>query len=141
MMISFALVTTIFLFVFGFFFQVSNAIQIHLIEHQLFKQFDRFLIQLQDDQANGIQLKVNKNQLEMVMKDGQQVRYLFIKGQIIRSLKKNPDSPYRGYTILLDHVRKMKHQTLSNGIKMEIQLFNRSASYTGSAFIWGRIDE
>jgi hypothetical protein len=140
-MIAFVLVTTIFLFVFGFFLQISSGIKTHLMEHQLFKQFDRFLIQLQDDQANGIQVKANQTQLEMIMKDGQQVRYVYKKGRIIRSLKKNSSSPYRGYTILLDHVKKMEYRTLSKGVKLKIQLTDRSASYTGNAFIWGRIDK
>lgn len=141
MIVSFAIVTALFPVLFGLFYQVSNSVKSQLITHQLFNQFDRFHIQLQRDEANGIKMLVHQDQLEMVMKDGLQIRYQLKRNQLIRSVKPASSVSYHGNTIILYHVKQIYYQNLQNGVKVTVSLTDQNASYTGIAYIWGRIDE
>jgi hypothetical protein len=140
MIIAFALVMTIFPLVFGVFYQVINNVRIQLTEHSLWEQFDRFHLQLVNDESNGIQMIAGKNQMIMVMKDGQEVRYVLKKGQLIRSLKQKNQS-FRGHTVLLQHVQKVAFERLPRGWEMNISLSQSGAVFHGQAYLWGRIDE
>jgi hypothetical protein len=135
------MVTALFPVLFGLFYQVSNSVKNQLITHQLFNQFDRFHIQLQRDEANGVKLFAHRDRLEMVMKDGLQVCYQWKQDRLIRSVKPTSSSAYQGYTILLYHVKEVKYQNLQNGVKMTVVLADQTASYTGMVYIWGRLDE
>lgn len=141
MILSLAIVTVLFPMLFGLFYQISDSVRSQLITHQLFNQFDRFHIQLQRDQANSIKMFAHKNQLEMVMKDGLQIRYQWKRGQLIRSVRPTSSVSYQGNTIMLYQVKQIYYQNLQKGIKMTVVLTDQNASYTGIAYIWGRIDE
>lgn len=141
MILSFAIVTALFPMLFGLYYQVSYSVKSQLITHQLFNQFDRFHLQLQRDGANGIKLLTHQNQLEMVMKDGLQIRYQLKRDQLIRSVKPVSSVSYHGNTIILYHVKRIYYQNLQNGVKATVILTDQNASYTGISYIWGRIDE
>ncbi|MCH5583918.1 ComGF family competence protein [Shimazuella sp. AN120528] len=141
MILSFAIVTTLFPLFFGLFYQVFNSIHSQLATYALFTQFDRFSLQLQKDEANGVKFLIHQNQLEMIMKDGLRVRYQWKQDQIVRSVKESSSAFYRGNTILLYQVRRVYYQNLKNGVKMTVVLSQQDATFTGFSYIWGRINE
>jgi hypothetical protein len=141
MIISLAIISLLFPLMFGLYYQIADSIRTQLVTHQLFNQFDRFYVQLQADEANGVKMVVQKNQIEMRMKDGLQIRYQWKQGQLIRSIKPTSSTSYRGNTLMLYYVKRIYYQNVQNGVKMTIVLANQNATYTGIAYIWGRIDE
>lgn len=141
MIVSFAMVTSLFPLLFGLYYQIFNSVHSQLGTHQLFHEFDRFSMQLHRDETNAVKIFAFQNKLEMMMKNGLLVRYQWKQGQIVRSLKENSSVSYRGNTILLYHVKQIRYQNLPNATKLTVVLANKNATYTGTAFIWGRIDE
>lgn len=135
-----ALVTTIFPFAFSFYYSVSNDLQKHLIEHQLYEQFDQFQSQFMRDATNSVDFMSQKNQLIMTMGDRQQVLYRFSRGQIVRSTRQNNTNYFEGNTILLYHVHHFTVERKRKGIQLSIDLMDQGAHFFAKSFAWGRID-
>jgi type II secretory pathway pseudopilin PulG len=140
MVISLALVTTIFPFVFSIFTTVYNDVRKQMLEHQLYEQYHQFQTQLMRDAANGVTIVGQDNQLIMTMGDGEQVRYIYLQGQIIRSVRQNVANSFRGRTILLYHVSKVTFYKQEKGLRLSVDLMDRNARFIGSCYVWGRID-
>jgi hypothetical protein len=137
--LSFGLISVLFPLSFGLFYQVTTDVRTQLNEHRLFIQFDRFQHQVQRDQANAVQIITSNQQLELLLYDDRAIRYSWKDGKIIRSVKERGTKAYRGHTTLLYYVSNVHATSFGNGVELDVQLTERSASYTGHLFIWGKM--
>lgn len=141
MIISLAIVSTIFPIVFAIFYTIYTDLTDQLLEHQFYEQYDQFQTQLMRDESNATSILSQGKQLIMTMQDGEQIRYAVSKNKLVRSVRQREGNNFRGFIILIPHVHQIFLQRQGQGVQLTIEVLEHGSLFSGSSYVWGRIDE